>query len=202
VFTGIIENTVGVHAITHDASNVHIELSSPLAAELKVDQSVAHDGCCLTVVAFGSTANGQSTYTVTAIEETLKKTTIGQWQMGDLVNVERCMEANGRLDGHIVQGHVDGMGQVSRIETLDGSHVLHISHPSKEDFLTVNKGSITINGVSLTVVQSTSEGLSVAIIPYTWEHSNLCALQVGDSVNLEFDIIGKYVARMLSNRRN
>jgi len=202
VFTGIIENTVGVHAITRDGGNVQIELSSPLATELKVDQSVAHDGCCLTVVAFGITADGRSTYTVTAIEETLKQTTIGQWQMGDLVNVERCMVANGRLDGHIVQGHVDGIGQVSRIETLDGSHVLHITHANKEDFLTVNKGSITINGVSLTVVQSTSEGLSAAIIPYTWEHSNLCALQVGDSVNLEFDIIGKYVARMLSARRN
>ncbi len=189
MFTGIIEQKAKVEEIVKDQSNVHFRLSSPFQNELKVDQSVAHNGVCLTVTKIDD--NG---YWVTAIDETLQRTNLSQWKVGDAVNVERCMPANGRFDGHIVQGHVDCVGTVDEIHDLDGSWMIFIAH-DMEAGITVNKGSICVNGVSLTVVDSFPDAFSVAIIPYTWEHTNLSALKPGDLVNLEFDILGKYLKK-------
>lgn len=194
MFTGIIEALGEITSIAREGENTHLTIKAPFTEELKIDQSIAHNGACLTVVAI----DGER-YTVTAIEETLKRTNIGELAEGDLVNLERCMQMGGRLDGHIVQGHVDTVGNVERVATQDGSWRVYISHPAdqaEEGYLTVPKGSITVNGVSLTVVDSSMEGFSVAIIPYTWEHTNFHRFTEGDKVNLEFDIIGKYVARM------
>lgn len=198
MFTGIIEAMGVVKHLEREGENYHISIEAPFTQELKIDQSIAHNGACLTVVAI----NGQE-YVVTAIGETLQKTNLGALRIGDLVNLERCMKMGGRLDGHIVQGHIDLTGEVTKVEDEDGSWRLHFAHPAEAEnlsnaFVTVPKGSITINGVSLTVVDSTVDSFSVAIIPYTWEHTNFHTLGVGDKVNLEFDIIGKYVARMLS----
>jgi riboflavin synthase len=202
MFTGIIEALGTITALKKEGDNVHITLHSPFIADLKVDQSVAHNGACLTVVNIENNA-----YTVTAIDETLLKTTIGTWKVGDQVNLERCMVMGGRLDGHIVQGHVDTIGHVERIVEEDGSWRVYVAHPSAdgmvdEGYVTVPKGSITVNGVSLTVVDSSPGRFSVAIIPYTWEHTNFHTLTSGSAVNLEFDIIGKYVARMLANQKS
>ena len=195
MFTGIIETLGKLESLEKDGSNIHFTFESAITHELKIDQSVAHNGVCLTVVKL----IGDSHYVVTAIDETLARTNLGELKPGDVVNLERCMPAHGRFDGHIVQGHVDQMGEVVAIEEKDGSHVFTFVHEEGENF-TVNKGSITINGVSLTVFNSSDTGFSVAIIPYTFEHTGFKQLKVGDRVNLEFDIIGKYVARMISKR--
>ncbi len=191
MFTGIIEEVGEVQAIQKEAGNIHFTIASALSAGFKIDQSVAHNGCCLTVV-----SQNESTHTVTAIQETLNKTNLGSWQIGTKVNIERCMQLGGRLDGHMVQGHVDCIGICTDIQDENGSWRYTFKHPS--DFVTVEKGSITVNGTSLTVVDSQEGCFSVCIIPYTYEHTNFHQLKVGAEVNLEFDIIGKYVARYLS----
>lgn len=192
MFTGIIESFGTLEKITTEGSNVHFDLSSEIAPELKIDQSLAHDGVCLTVVA----VYGDS-YRVTAIDETIQKTNLSGWKVGKKVNLERCMPANGRFDGHIVQGHVDQTGVVKRISDEDGSWLFDLEYDAATGNVTVEKGSITINGTSLTCFNSKQGGFSVAIIPYTYEHTNFHQLQVGDRVNLEFDIVGKYIARMI-----
>jgi riboflavin synthase len=198
MFTGIIESTGHVQALRHEGSNVHFTIASPISAALKIDQSLAHNGVCLTVVGLG-----HGTHTVTAVEETLQRSNLGSLKIGDPVNLERAMQANGRLDGHFVQGHVDTTGTCTGVETLDGSWYFHIEYPFLPEYLLVDKGSVCINGVSLTVVKpaENSEGkarFSVAIIPYTFENTNFKSLKAGDKVNLEFDVIGKYVARYLA----
>ena len=192
MFTGIIETLAKVEHIAGEFSNVHFTFSSSITHELKIDQSVAHNGVCLTVV----NINGNQ-YTVTAIEETLLKTNLNALQIGQLVNLERCMAANGRFDGHIVQGHVDEVGSVTNIENNDGSWTYTISYNPSSKNVTVEKGSITINGTSLTVVNSRMNSFSVCIIPYTYENTVFKQLKLNDTVNLEFDIVGKYVARLL-----
>ena len=192
MFTGIIESFGTIHRIIREGSNVHYELSSPISSELKIDQSLAHDGVCLTVVEVTP-----EHYRVTAIDETLKKTNLSSWSEGKKVNLERCMPANGRFDGHIVQGHVDQVGTIQSIADQDGSWLFEVSYDPTLGNVTVEKGSITINGTSLTCFNSGLGKFSVAIIPYTYEHTNFHQLQVGDPVNLEFDIVGKYIQRML-----
>ncbi len=194
MFTGIIEALGKVEALEREQENLHISISNPFPGELKIDQSVAHNGVCLTIVKLSD-----EQYTVTAILETLQRSNLGDLKVGDELNVERCMTMNGRLDGHIVQGHVDKKGIVTKVEEADGSWYYHISHDIDPEIITVPKGSITINGVSLTVVDSKPDGFSVAIIPFTYEHTNFKHLKVGDAVNLEFDILGKYVARYMAN---
>jgi riboflavin synthase len=195
MFTGIIEQNGRIEKVVREGTNVHYTVSAPFAGELQVDQSVAHDGVCLTVVELA-----KDSYVVTAIQETMQRTSLGQWKEGSVVNLERCTQLGGRLDGHLVQGHVDTTASLLQIRDESGSWVLEFVHDVHPEFVTVPKGSITVNGISLTVVDSKSDGFSVAIIPYTWEHTNLHALQEGDRVNLEFDVIGKYVARMLSQQ--
>ena len=192
MFTGIIETTGTVTRINTSGTNKIFTIQSVISNELKIDQSLAHDGVCLTVIALG-----EGTLTVEAIEETLNKTTLGDWEVGTIVNLERCMPANGRFDGHIVQGHVDGTGICTMREDKDGSWIFAFSYPQNPNHLTVDKGSICINGVSLTVVNSTFNSFSVAIIPYTFQHTNFGQFQVGQKVNLEFDIIGKYISRLM-----
>lgn len=191
MFTGIIEEIGLVTEIRQDGGNVHFTIQSNLSNELKIDQSVAHNGCCLTVVELSP-----EHHTVTAIHETLQKTNLGTWKVGSKINLERCMSLNGRLDGHIVQGHVDGLARCTEITDENGSWRYRFTY--KSDFVTVEKGSITINGTSLTVVDSAEKSFAVCIIPYTFEHTNFHALSIGDEVNLEFDIIGKYVARLIN----
>lgn len=193
MFTGIIETLGEIRDIEVEGSNVHITIGSPISDELKVDQSVAHDGVCLTVVETGS-----GTHRVTAIRETLERTRLGEWREGDFVNLERAMQAGARLDGHIVQGHVDATGEVTAVEEAGGSWYYRFRYEPTPEHLLVDKGSICINGVSLTVVEPEGDRFSVAIIPYTYEHTNFRTLQPGDRVNLEFDIIGKYIARHLA----
>jgi riboflavin synthase len=192
MFTGIIETLAKVEHIEREQSNVHFTFSSSITPQLKVDQSVAHNGVCLTVVKIHN-----EQYTVTAIDETLQKTNLGHLQIGNLVNLERCMPANGRFDGHIVQGHVDETGTVTNIVDNNGSWTYTVSYQKLSHNVTVEKGSITINGTSLTVVNSQQNSFSVCIIPYTYENTIFKTLKVGDTVNLEFDIVGKYVAKML-----
>ena len=191
MFTGIIEEMGLVTEIRQDGGNVHFTIQSNLSNELKIDQSVAHNGCCLTVVGLSP-----DQHVVTAIHETLQKTNLGRWVLGSKINLERCMSLNGRLDGHIVQGHVDGLAKCVSITDENGSWRYRFDYQS--EFVTVEKGSITINGTSLTVVDSEDQSFAVCIIPYTYEHTNFHTLAVGDEVNLEFDIIGKYVARLMS----
>ncbi len=197
MFTGIIECLAKIVEIRNDKNNIHFYLDAPFTQELKVDQSIAHNGVCLTV-----TEIKNSIYTVTAIQETLQKTNLGKCNVGDVINLERCMLMNGRLDGHIVQGHVDQTGICKGIEEQNGSWFFSFEYASDSKNITVEKGSITVNGVSLTVVNSNPAGFSVAIIPYTYEHTNFRQLKIGDSVNLEFDIIGKYVAKLLEKKQN
>jgi riboflavin synthase len=192
MFTGIIETLGTVTDLRREQGNLHITVESSIAPELKIDQSVAHNGVCLTVVAL---ADG--THTVTAIEETLNKSSIANFQIGDLVNLERCMQMNARLDGHVVQGHVDQTAVCTSFKELDGSWEYTFQYDPAPGNVTVEKGSICVNGISLTVVNSKSNSFSVAIIPYTFEHTNLQQVRVGSTVNLEFDIIGKYVARLM-----
>ena len=194
MFTGIIETLAKVENIKEDQGNIHFTLSAPFTNELKIDQSVAHDGVCLTVVEIEN-----QNYTVTAIAETLNKTNLRNWKKGSIVNVERCMKLGERLDGHIVQGHVDTTAVCESVTTLDGSWEFEFNYET--DDVTVPKGSITINGVSLTVVKSTDKSFSVCIIPYTYEHTNFYTFKEGTVVNLEFDVIGKYVARLLAKQK-
>ena len=193
MFTGIIENLAKVAKVEKSQSNLELYIESTLAGELKVDQSVAHNGVCLTVVEIF----GDRTYRVTAIEETIEKTNLGDLTQGDSINLERCMTLGARLDGHIVQGHVDQIGICENIEEKDGSWIYTFSYDTSMENVTVEKGSITVNGTSLTVVNSSMGVFSVAIIPYTYENTVFNTLSKGDRVNLEFDVIGKYVARMM-----
>ena len=191
MFTGIIETLGKVVSTTAENSNLHIRIKAPFTSELKIDQSVAHNGVCLTVVEID-----EDEYVVTAIDETLKISNIGDVASGDLINLERCMRLGDRLDGHWVQGHVDGVATVSSVNKEGGSWRYSFEH-SKHDGLIVHKGSITINGVSLTVVEVTPNSFAVAIIPYTHEHTNFHSFKIGTKVNIEFDVLGKYVqARM------
>lgn len=192
MFTGIIETIGIVHCIEKEGSNVHFDIISPITQELKIDQSVSHNGVCLTVVAIQG-----EVYRVTAIDETLKKTNLKSWEVGKKVNLERCMPANGRFDGHIVQGHVDQVGKVVGIKEEDGSWIFDFAFDPSTGNVTVEKGSITVNGTSLTCFNSKNGAFSVAIIPYTYEHTNFHELKVGDEVNLEFDVIGKYIQRII-----
>lgn len=191
MFTGIIESIGEIIALNQDGGNLHITLRCAFTHELKIDQSLAHDGVCLTIVDIQG-----DQYTVTAIEETLDKSNLSHWRVGGLVNLERAMQLGARLDGHIVQGHVDLIGVCKSVVQKDGSWHYCFAYDEDSGHVTVSKGSITINGVSLTVVDSAPGLLSVAIIPYTYEHTNFKTLNAGSVVNLEFDIIGKYVARI------
>ncbi len=191
MFTGIVEGLGIVKAIEKEGENVHFTLSCDFTNELKIDQSLAHNGCCLTVV-----KTDGNDYVVTAIQETMSKTNLGSWKVGSKVNLERCMEMNGRLDGHIVQGHVDTTAKCIAIEDQDGSWKYTFRYDSPD--VTVEKGSVTVNGTSLTVVDSKDQEFSVCIIPYTYEFTNFHQLNIGDDVNLEFDIIGKYVAKLFN----
>ncbi|MDA9103904.1 MAG: riboflavin synthase [Flavobacteriales bacterium] len=193
MFTGIIEKLGTIAKVDRLGGNLELFVHSELAKELKIDQSVAHNGICLTVVEIF----GDRTYRVTAIDETIDKTNIGDLKEGSKVNLERCMTMGARLDGHIVQGHVDQVGVCKDIEEVDGSWIFGFSYDDSLGNVTVEKGSITVNGTSLTVIKSIKGGFSVAIIPFTYDHTVFHELNVGDSVNLEFDIIGKYVARMI-----
>lgn len=197
MFTGIIETIGHIKTIIKDESNLHFWIESNIARELKVDQSVAHNGVCLTVVEIKN-----DSYRVTAIDETLQRTNLGTLQAGDKINLERCMILNGRLDGHIVQGHVDCTANVTHIDNANGSWVYRFSHAAQALPLTVEKGSVTVNGVSLTVVDCGDTFFSVAIIPYTYEHTNFHQLVTGTIVNIEFDVLGKYVANMLKHLKN
>ena len=192
MFTGIIEAQGKVTAIETEGTNKHFFLSCPFIKELKIDQSLAHNGVCLTVVHIT-----EDQYQVTAIDETLKKTNLNEVRVGDLVNLERCMAATGRFDGHVVQGHVDQTAVCTQVEDQDGSWLFTFRYEAGSGNITVEKGSICVNGISLTVVNSQPDAFSVAIIPYTYEHTNLKQVHAGTTVNLEFDIIGKYVARLL-----
>lgn len=193
MFTGIIECMARVEGLMQTKGNITFTFSSPISHELKIDQSVCHNGVCLTVIQVD-----QGKHTVTAIQETLSKTNLGDLKIGDMVNIERCMPANGRFDGHIVQGHVDTTATCEKIEDANGSWIFSFSHPTETGFITVEKGSICINGTSLTVVNSQPGHFSVAIIPYTFDHTVFKYLQPGSKVNLEFDIIGKYVMKMMN----
>ncbi len=190
MFTGIIEQLGVVKHIKKEKENIEFTIGALFVSELKIDQSVAHNGCCLTVVSLND-----NEYTVTAIKETLEKTNLGTWKVGTKVNLERCMQMNGRLDGHIVQGHVDTKAECIQIEDQQGSWKYTFNYVGGN--VTVEKGSITVNGTSLTVVDSKDNQFSVCIIPYTYDHTNFHQLEIGDTVNLEFDIIGKYVAKLL-----
>ena len=193
MFTGIIENLAKIVDIKNSKSNLEITLSSSLASVLKIDQSVAHNGICLTVVSIEN-----DFFKVTAIEETINKTTINKWQKGDLINLERAMKIGDRLDGHMIQGHVDQIGECIKSEIKDGSWEYTIEYKKSEN-ITVEKGSIAINGVSLTVIDSMPNSFKVAIIPYTFEHTNFHSLKKGSLVNLEFHILGKYISKMAKN---
>lgn len=195
MFTGIIETLGTIQEIKKEKDNIHITINSSITAELKIDQSVAHNGICLTVVALKD-----DNYTVTAIDETIKKTNLGDWKVGDIVNLERAMKLGDRLDGHIVQGHVDQTGTCIAAEETNGSWFFTFEYDDSLNNLTIEKGSITVNGVSLTVVNSKKNQFSVAIIPYTHEHTNFKNFEVGTKINLEFDVIGKYVSKLHSIR--
>ena len=194
MFTGIIETLGVIQEIEKDKDNLHITIASSITEELQIDQSVSHNGICLTVVSINKTF-----YTVTAISETINKTTISHWQKGDSVNLERAMKLGDRLDGHIVQGHVDQIGTCTTVKETNGSWYYTFKYGESLHNITIEKGSITLNGVSLTVVDSRKNEFSVAIIPYTFEHTNFNTFKVDTKVNLEFDVIGKYVARLYTN---
>lgn len=196
MFTGIIESIGTVKAIERDRSNVHFTVESLISHELKIDQSVSHNGVCLTVVEVG-----EGWHRVTAVEETLRRSNLGKLEIGNFINLERCLPIGGRLDGHIVQGHVDDTAECVEIAETGGSWRITFRYRPTPEHLLVDKGSVCVNGVSLTVVEPRDDLFSVAIIPYTWEHTNFKTLQAGDSVNIEFDIIGKYIARHLAAYR-
>lgn len=194
MFSGIVEATAVVVAIKEEQSNKHFTLRAGFVKELKIDQSIAHNGVCLTVVDIKD-----DTYTVTAMHETLIKSNLSQWKVGDEINVERSMKPDALLDGHIVQGHVDQTAVCTGVEDADGSWYFTFSYTPTGDNVTVEKGSVAVNGVSLTVVNSREGSFQVAIIPYTYEHTNFHSIEVGGLVNIEFDIVGKYIARLMKN---
>lgn len=209
MFTGIVESMGHLIDIQPDGTNLTFTFESDIAHELKIDQSLSHNGVCLTVVELlnaeyepikGAYGDAAIRYKVTAIDETLKKTNLGKLIIGDKVNLERCMPANGRFDGHIVQGHVDQTGICTALEDQNGSWLISFEYDAATQNITVEKGSVCVNGVSLTVVNSKDNGFSVAIIPYTWEHTNFHQLAIGSTVNLEFDILGKYMQRIMQRR--
>ena len=191
MFTGIVEELGEIEEVTREKDNLHLSIKAKMTSELKIDQSVSHNGICLTVVSIKD-----NTYTVTAIKETIAKTSLGNWLKGDLVNLERGMRLGARLDGHIVQGHVDQVGTCKSVEETNGSWVYTFTYDPTLTNITIEKGSITVNGVSLTVVNSKLNEFSVAIIPYTYEHTTFKLLKEGTIVDLEFDVIGKYVKRI------
>lgn len=196
MFSGIVEEAAVVTALRKENENLHITMRCSFTKELKIDQSVSHNGVCLTVVDIKG-----DEYTVTAIKETLDRSNLGLLQVGSMVNIERSMLMNGRLDGHIVQGHVDQTARCTEVREADGSFYFHFEYETTEEmrrrgYITVDKGSVTVNGVSLTVCTPTDNSFEVAIIPYTFEHTNFCQIKTGTVVNLEFDIIGKYIARL------
>ena len=191
MFTGIIEKIARVASLEQKGTNLNIRCSTTLSKELKIDQSVSHNGVCLTVVEVNN-----EEYTVTAVKETLNLSNLSELKVGDKINIERCMQLGGRLDGHIVQGHVDSTATCTEIKEEGGSWLFSFDHKESEHF-TVEKGSVCVNGVSLTVCNSKDTGFSVAIIPYTFEHTNFKNLKVGDEVNIEFDIVGKYISKMM-----
>jgi riboflavin synthase len=190
MFTGIIEQLAEVFTLKKEGSNLEISLKSTITKELKIDQSVAHNGACLTVVNIKD-----DVYTVTAINETLNKSNLGYLEVGSKVNIERCMQIGARVDGHVVQGHVDQTAICTEVKEDNGSHIFTFKY-DKSDNITVEKGSVCVNGASLTVVNSKDDSFSVAIIPYTFEHTNFHTFEVGTVVNIEFDILGKYIAKM------
>lgn len=192
MFSGIIETIGRIRNLRAESGNLHLDVEAAFANELKIDQSVAHNGACLTVVAISEGA-----YTVTAIAETLRRTNLGQLTIGAAVNLERCIRLGDRLDGHIVQGHVDLTGTCTEVRDDNGSWLYRFTYDTASGFVTVPKGSACVNGVSLTVVDSLPGEFSVAIIPYTHEHTNFHTLKAGDVVNLEFDVIGKYIAALV-----
>ena len=192
MFTGIIEALGEVVHIKKEGTNYHFTIASPISGELKIDQSLAHDGVCLTVVKLE-----EGRHVVTAIEETMKRSKLGSWTLGSKVNLERAMKANARLDGHMVQGHVDTTGNCVSVEESGGSWYFRFSFEPSRDHMVVDKGSVCINGVSLTVVDPRDSEFSVAIIPYTYDHTNFHQINVGDTINLEFDIIGKYLSKYI-----
>jgi riboflavin synthase len=192
MFSGIIEESGKVVSINKEQSNLHITVRSPFTSELKIDQSIAHNGVCLTVVDIMN-----DNYTVTAIDETLQKTNLGLLKVGDNINLERCMRLGDRIDGHIVQGHVDQTAVCNKVEETNGSWLFGFEYDSSKNNVTVEKGSICVNGVSLTVVNSTANSFSVCIIPYTFEHTNFSSIKQGTIVNLEFDILGKYISKLM-----
>lgn len=195
MFTGIIETMGEVIGLEQDQTNLHITVRSTVSRELKIDQSISHNGVCLTVI-----GTDGHTHRVTAIVETLEKSNLGRLALGDQVNLERCTQVGGRLDGHIVQGHVDQIGTCVDVVSENGSWVFTFSYDAAATGnVTVEKGSITVNGISLTVVNSQEDRFSIAVIPYTFEHTNLARIKLGDTVNLEFDIVGKYVARLMGS---
>ena len=200
MFTGIIEALGTVKKIEKDRSNVHFTIASPISDALKVDQSVSHNGVCLTVVGLDSALRipHSAFHKVTAVEETLRRTNLDAWQEGTLVNLERCLPIGGRLDGHLVQGHVDAVATCVEVLETGGSWRVTFRYQPSPEHLLVDKGSVCLNGVSLTVVEPQDDLFSVAIIPYTWEHTNFKMLSAGDKVNIEFDVIGKYVTRYLA----
>ena len=191
MFTGIIETLGIIKDLKKEGENLHVTINSSITNELKIDQSVAHNGVCLTVVAIEN-----DNYTVTAIKETIDKTNLGEWKLDDVVNLERAMRLGDRLDGHIVQGHVDQTGICKSIEEANGSWYFTFEYNKDLNNITIEKGSITVNGVSLTVVNSKINEFSVAIIPYTYDHTNFKNFEVGTKINLEFDVIGKYVSKL------
>jgi riboflavin synthase len=196
MFTGIIETLGIIKDLKKENDNLHITVSSAITNELKIDQSVAHNGVCLTVIAIDN-----DEFTVTAIKETIQKTNLGDWKVGDLINIERAMKLGDRLDGHIVQGHVDQIGICKSIEEANGSWYFTFGYDKNLNNITIEKGSITVNGVSLTVVNSKESEFSVAIIPYTYENTNFKNFKIGTKINLEFDVVGKYVAKLHSLRQ-
>lgn len=193
MFTGIIESLGRVEQIEQDGTNVHFTISSPISDELKIDQSLAHDGVCLTVVKLSP-----GRHVVTAIAETMQRSRLGEWTVGSQVNLERAMRPDSRLDGHMVQGHVDQTGECLEVKEVGGSWYFRFRYSPSPEHMLVDKGSVCINGVSLTVVAPKGDEFSVAIIPYTFEHTNFKQIKVGSRINLEFDIIGKYIARHLA----
>ena len=195
MFTGIIETLGKVQDVKNQNDNLHVSVQSSITNELKIDQSVAHNGVCLTVIAIEN-----DVYTVTAISETIQKTNLGDWKIGDSLNLERAMLLGSRLDGHIVQGHVDQTGICKEVREANGSWYYTFEYDSNLNNITIEKGSITVNGVSLTVVNSKENEFSVAIIPYTYEHTNFKDFKFGTKINLEFDVIGKYVSRLYAIR--
>ncbi|MEO0470805.1 MAG: riboflavin synthase [Bacteroidota bacterium] len=200
MFTGIIKHLGEIRAVRSEGTNRVFDMFTSFDEAIHVDQSISHDGVCLTVESILEEQDGGTLYSLTAVEETLTKTSLEQWELGRVVNVELCLQAGARLDGHFVQGHVDTTGTVRRVELRDGSWLFEFRFDPKHRNLVVDRGSICVNGVSLTVVDAMEDGFTVTIIPFTYEHTSFRSLKEGDTVNLEFDILGKYMLRIMESR--